>query len=292
MQRYAAPLTHLVLGMDVGALLHQVPDSVHVAIHSCKMERRVSKLRTSQSGRREVHATLCSPAHAPCSWPRCWRPPPPGTGQRPRGHSKLQNGAASIHPAHKPASQEATMRSAMQPRSRTLSLASTLALFSTRYRTASTWPLAAACWSGVYPNCAQASQAGGKYMRRYAAPLTHVVRGLDVGALLHQVPDSVHVAIPSCIMERRPSILRTSQPVKRQQCAALCSPAHARSWPRCWRPSPPGTGQRPRGLPELQDGAACIHPAHKPVRLVAPESTSPYTQDALCPWPRCLRPCK
>ena len=71
MRRYAAPLTHLVRGIDVGALVHQVPDSVYVAIYSCKMERRVSILRTSQSGRRQRHATLCSPAHARCFWPQC-----------------------------------------------------------------------------------------------------------------------------------------------------------------------------------------------------------------------------
>jgi len=53
--------THVVRGMDVGALLHQVPDSVHTASRSGTMERRPSNLRTSQSGRRQGHATLCKP---------------------------------------------------------------------------------------------------------------------------------------------------------------------------------------------------------------------------------------
>ena len=61
MRRYAAPLTHVVLGLDVGALLHQVPNSVHMAIGSCKMERRVSILRTSQSGWWHLKAPLRSP---------------------------------------------------------------------------------------------------------------------------------------------------------------------------------------------------------------------------------------
>ena len=86
-----------------------------------------------------------------------------------------------------------------------------LAPFSTRYWTASTLPLIAARWSGVPPSCAQASQARGNDTQRYAAPLTHVVRGLDVGALLHQVPDRVHTATLSCTMERRASVLCTSK---------------------------------------------------------------------------------
>jgi hypothetical protein len=61
LRRYAAPLTHVVLSLDVGRLLHQVLDSVHVAIPSCKMERRVSKLRTSQSGWWHLQATLHTP---------------------------------------------------------------------------------------------------------------------------------------------------------------------------------------------------------------------------------------
>jgi len=61
----SAPLTHLVLGLDVGALLHQVPDSVLVANHSCIMERRVSKLRTSQSGWWHLQATLRTPKTHP-----------------------------------------------------------------------------------------------------------------------------------------------------------------------------------------------------------------------------------
>jgi hypothetical protein len=132
------PVAHHVLGLDIGALLHQAPDSVHFATASCTMERRASKLHTSQSGRRQLH-------------------------------------------------------------------------------------------------------------ERYAAPLTHIVRGLDVGALLHQAPDSVHFATASCIVERRASVLRTSQSGRRQRNATLCSPANARcSWPRYWRPSPSDTGQCPR----------------------------------------------
>jgi hypothetical protein len=100
---------------------------------------------------------------------------------------------------------------AMQPRSRTMFLASMLAPFSTKYRTASTLPQLAASWSGVRPFCAQASQVGGNETQHYAAPLTHVVLGLDVGALLNQVPDSVHLAKISCLMEQCVSILRISE---------------------------------------------------------------------------------
>jgi hypothetical protein len=76
----------------------------------------------------------------------------------------------------------------------------------------------------VCPYCAQASQAGGDDTQRYAAPLTNLVCGVDLGALLHQTPDSVHNAIVSCIMERRVSILRTSQSSRRQLHATLCTP--------------------------------------------------------------------
>jgi hypothetical protein len=106
------------------------------------MERRVSILRTSQSGRRQVHATLCSPAHARRSWPRCWRPSPPGTGQRPRGLPQLQDGAACVHTAHKPVRRSGRRQvHAMQPRSRTLFVASMLApLRSMRSRSLCTSP--------------------------------------------------------------------------------------------------------------------------------------------------------
>ena len=53
-------------------------------------------------------------------------------------------------------------------------------------------------------------------MQRCSALLTHLVRGLGVGAFVHRVPDNVHVAIVSCPSERRVSTLRASQSVRRQ----------------------------------------------------------------------------
>ena len=76
----------------------------------------------------------------------------------------------------------------------------------------------------MYLFCAQASQAGGNYIQGYAAPLTHVALGLDLGALLRQVSDSVHIAILSCMMERPVSILRTSQSGRRHLQATLRNP--------------------------------------------------------------------
>jgi hypothetical protein len=60
MRRYA-PAHHRFRDIDVGALLHQVLDSVHFAITSCKMERRVFILRTSQSGCWHLQATPRTP---------------------------------------------------------------------------------------------------------------------------------------------------------------------------------------------------------------------------------------
>jgi len=44
------PLTHPVCGLDVGTLLRQVPDGIHIATLSSTMERRLSALCTSKSG--------------------------------------------------------------------------------------------------------------------------------------------------------------------------------------------------------------------------------------------------
>ena len=159
---------------------------------------------------------LCSSDHARCSWPRCWHPSPPGTGRHPHCRSDLQTGAACFHPAHKQVSV------AQPPRQH---LHATL-------RTPDTHFVTDLDVGAVVDELTQLE---------HVTSLGSFNKLFDVGSLLTKVSDNVRIATLSCCIERRDSILSTSHSQVGGNAMQPTGCAHS-SWPRCWRPSPPGTG--------------------------------------------------